>query len=90
MRIASALAAVILATFSLAGCGSDNDISKDEIAKANASKFDDAARAKVAEGMKAGADKAKNQQSDWISKHPEDVARINAERKQYGLPPLGG
>lgn len=73
----------------LAGC-QNNDMSKGEMDKAKQSKFDDAARAKMAEGMKQGAAAAHSQQQEWANKNPSELARINAERAKMGRPPIGG
>lgn len=74
----------------LAGC-SGNDMTKNEIdAVKHSPPMTDADRKRVAEGMAAGAEKARQQENDWGKQHPEQLAKVNAERAKYGLPPVGG
>jgi len=75
----------------LLGCGSDNAITQAELDRAKTAKFDDAARAKVAAGMAAGAQAQKASEASWAAKRdPAELAKINAERAAMGRPPLGG
>lgn len=82
--------AVLLGTSAVVGCGSDNSITKDELDRVKASKMTDEARARMAQGMQEGANKAREQELQWAKDHPNDVARVNAERAKMGRPPLGG
>jgi hypothetical protein len=79
----------LLTLLVLVGCG-NSDMSKAEMDRAANAKFDDAARAKIVEGMREGAEARQKQQSDWGNKNPEELARINAERAKYGRAPLAG
>lgn len=89
MKTVLSLIALAIAVASLTGCGSGNDMTKEEMDRAKGAKFDDAARAKVAAGMAAGAEAAKRQEADWAAKHPDELAKVNAERAKAGRPPLG-
>ncbi|MEZ0326938.1 MAG: hypothetical protein ACAH95_13645 [Fimbriimonas sp.] len=89
-RLSCAIALSIL-SFVVTGCGSGNDMSQKELdAMKNAPKMTDADRAKVAAGMQQGAAKSQQSQADWAKAHPEEAAKINAERAKMGRPPLGG
>ena len=80
----------LLLAVPLVGCGS-TDMTQAQIDRAKAAQFDDAARAKVAAGMAAGAEAKKASEAAWAAKKdPAEVARINAERAAMGRPPLGG
>lgn len=70
------------------GC-QGNDMTKDEMDRAAHAKFDDAARAKMAEGMRMGADARLKQEADWVAAHPAEAAKVNAIRAKNGRPPLG-
>ena len=81
----------LLLAVPLVGCGNGTDMTQAQIDGAKAAKFDDAARAKVAAGMAAGAQAQKSGETAWAAKKdPAEVARINAERAAMGRPPLGG
>lgn len=82
---------LLLAAASLVGCGSSTDITQAEVDRAKSAKFDDAARAKVAQGMAAGAQAKRAQEASWAAKKdPAELAKINADRAAMGRPPLGG
>lgn len=91
-RIQRSLMLLAVATMGacLVGCGS-NAMTKDDIdSLKNSPAMTDEDRQKVADGMAAGAEAARQQQEDWAKKNPEELARINAERAKMGRPPLGG
>lgn len=85
------VAVALLALLSLVGCGRDVGMTQKEIDDMkNSPPMTDADRAKVAEGMRRGAEDSAAQQSNWAAnKSPEEVERINAERAKMGRPPLG-
>lgn len=80
----------ILCAFGLAACNNDG-MSKKEIDSIKSSPPMTASDwNKVTGGMKAGAEKRQNSQADWAKQHPDEAAKINAERAKMGRPPLGG
>jgi hypothetical protein len=81
---------VLVFSATMWGCSGGNTISQDEVNRAKAARFDDAARAKVVSGMQAGAAAAAKQKQDWAAQNPERLAKINAERAAMGRPPLTG
>ena len=70
---------------------SDDGISKKEIDSIkNSPKMTEKDWEKVGAGMKEGAEARQSSQAEWAKAHPEEAARVNAERARAGKPPLGG
>lgn len=81
---------LVVASVVVAGCGSDGMSQAELDSMKNSPKMTDADRAKVAAGMAQGAAQANQSQAEWAKAHPEEAAKINAERAKMGRPPLGG
>ncbi|MBS1709777.1 MAG: hypothetical protein JSS65_13780 [Armatimonadetes bacterium] len=74
----------------LAGCG-DEGMSKKEIDSIkNSPPMTEKDWNKVGSAMKAGGEKRLSSQAEWAKTHPEEAAKINAERAKMGRAPLGG
>ena len=81
--------AVILAAV-LAGCSSGSDMSKDEIKTfQHPPPMTDANRKQMSDAMTAGANKELDHEKKWRADHPEEAAKMDAERAAHGLPPIG-
>jgi hypothetical protein len=75
----------------MAGCSSDNSMTQAEIDSLKHSRQPTPEEVrKVTAGMAQGAKQAQQSQADWAKQHPEEAAKINAERAKMGRPPLGG
>ena len=80
---------VTVAASALAGCKSDGYSKAEMDSIKNSPKMTDKDRTTVANAMAKGGEIARNQEAEWAKAHPDEVAKINADRAKMGRAPLG-